>query len=136
MLPAYLGIYLGDPISGRSRVARAIAVSSAVAVSFVVVFGLVGLVVGIASQAVVAVMPWIGLALGVTLIAAGGFALAEWFPARLGDRDWPTTLAGRLPAPGSRRMERSASAMRSRRSAARCRCSAPSWRAPSLWRAA
>lgn len=80
LLPAYLGMYLGDPVSGRSRFARALAVSLAVSVSFVGVFGLVGLVVGIAAQAVVTVMPWIGLAIGVILIAAGGFALAGRFP--------------------------------------------------------
>lgn len=80
LLPAYLGMYLGDPISGRSSLARALAVSSAVSVSFIGVFGLVGLVVGIASQAVVSVMPWIGLAIGVMLIAAGGFALAGRLP--------------------------------------------------------
>jgi cytochrome c-type biogenesis protein len=81
LLPAYLGMYLGDPTSGSgSRLARAFAVSGAVSVSFIVIFGLVGIVVGIASQAVVTVMPWIGLAVGVTLIAAGGLAIAGRFP--------------------------------------------------------
>jgi cytochrome c biogenesis protein CcdA len=80
LLPAYLGMYVGDPVGGGGRFARAVAVSLSVSTSFVVVFGLVGLVVGIASQAVATALPWIGLAIGVILIAAGGFAAAGRFP--------------------------------------------------------
>ncbi len=80
LLPAYLGMYVADPVRGRGRFTRALAVSVSVSVSFVVVFGLIGLVVGVASQAVVTALPWIGLALGVALIAAGGFAAAGRFP--------------------------------------------------------
>lgn len=80
LLPAYLGMYVGDPVGGGSRFTRALAVSLSVSTSFVVVFGLVGVVVGIASQAVVTALPWIGLAIGVVLIAAGGFAAAGRFP--------------------------------------------------------
>jgi cytochrome c biogenesis protein CcdA len=92
LLPAYLGMYVGDPVRGRNRLARALAVSSTVSVSFVVVFGLVGLVVGIASQAVVTALPWIGLVLGVVLIAAGGLAVAGRFPGVV----WGQSLADQM----------------------------------------
>jgi cytochrome c biogenesis protein CcdA len=80
LLPAYLGMYVGEPVRGGGRFTRALAVSLSVSASFVIVFGVVGIVVGIASQAVVTALPWIGLAIGVLLIAAGGFAAAGRFP--------------------------------------------------------
>lgn len=106
LLPAYLGVYLGDPISGKSRLGRALAVSSAVSLSFIGVFGLIGIVVGIASQAVVTVMPWIGLGVGLILIASGGLALAGRFPGatwgqRLADHAGKTAAGTGLTSYGA-----------------------------------
>ena len=80
LLPAYLGMYVGEPAAGGGRFARALAVSLSVSASLAVVFGLVGLVVGIAAQTVVTALPWIGLAIGVILIGAGGLAVAGRSP--------------------------------------------------------
>ncbi len=101
MLPAYLGLY----VSGGNReqdsrqpvllVARAIMVGLSVSAGFVVLFGLVGLVLGLGSQAiVVAALPYVGLAIGVLLIGAGAFmasggkiytSLAQRAASRIGD---------------------------------------------------
>ncbi len=77
MLPAYLGLY----VSGGNQdqrpfvlVARAVMVGLSVSAGFVVLFGLVGLILGFGSQAiVVAALPYVGLAIGALLIGAGAF---------------------------------------------------------------
>ena len=101
MLPAYLGLYVsgGQQEGERSKpwvlVARAIMVGLSVSVGFVVLFGLVGLILGFGSQAiVVAALPYVGLAIGVLLIGAGAFmagggkiytSLAQRAASRIGD---------------------------------------------------
>ena len=109
MLPAYLGLY----VSGGNReqegrnpallVARAIMVGLSVSVGFVALFGAVGLILGLGSQAVVVTaLPYVGLAVGVLLIGAGAFmagggkiytSLAQRAAARVGD-------PGQLNIPG------------------------------------
>lgn len=101
MLPAYLGLY----VSGGNRehdsrqpvrlIARALMVGLSVSVGFVVLFGLVGLILGLGSQAiVVAALPYVGLAIGALLVGAGGFmasggkiyaSLAQRAASRIGD---------------------------------------------------
>ena len=109
MLPAYLGLYVsgGNPDRDRHQpvmlVARAIMVGLSVSIGFVVLFGLVGLVLGLGSQAiVVTALPYVGLAVGVLLIGAGAFmaaggkiytSLAQRAAARIGD-------PGQLNVPG------------------------------------
>ena len=100
MLPAYLGLYVSGGGEQESRrpivlVARAIMVGLSVSAGFVVLFGLVGLILGFGSQAiVVAALPYVGLTIGILLIGAGAFmagggkiytSLAQRAAARVGD---------------------------------------------------
>ncbi len=74
MLPAYLSFFLGNEDKageGRHPVARALAVSAAMTVGFVVVFGLAGLAIEVASLAVGRWTPWITLVLGVLMVPIG-----------------------------------------------------------------
>jgi len=68
MLPAYLGLLLADePGAGQRRIADRLApallVAATVTAGFVVLFALVGLLIGLGAQVLVRVFPWIGLAL-------------------------------------------------------------------------
>jgi cytochrome c biogenesis protein CcdA len=75
LLPAYLGLYLGDErgVSGRRPVGRAIVVSVTVTASFVLLFGLAGIIASLAASAVTPALPWIGATVGAGLILLGGF---------------------------------------------------------------
>lgn len=111
MLPAYLGLYVSGGSGERERrsplvlVLRAIMVGLTVSAGFVLLFGLVGLILGFGSQAiVVAALPYVGLAIGVLLIGAGAFmagggkiytSLAQRAAARIGDPG-QTNLSGYL----------------------------------------
>jgi cytochrome c-type biogenesis protein len=75
LLPAYLGLYLGDDrgASGSHRpVGRAIVVSVTVTASFVLLFGFAGIIASLAASAVTPALPWIGAAVGAGLILLGG----------------------------------------------------------------
>jgi cytochrome c-type biogenesis protein len=75
LLPAYLGLYLSDApgtSAPRRPVGRAILVSVTVTASFVVLFGIFGILAGLAASAVTSSLPWIGLAVGGGLILLGG----------------------------------------------------------------
>lgn len=82
LLPAYLGLYLGsgdDAVSGAGlgrRLGRAVEVSATVAASFVLLFGVAGLIVSVAASALARFLPWAGLAIGVLLVIAAGRMLA------------------------------------------------------------
>ena len=109
MLPAYLGLYVGGGNQDQDRrqpirlVGRAVMVGLSVSLGFVVLFGAVGLILGLGSQAVVvAALPWVGLAIGVLLIGAGAYMagggkiytnLAQRAASRIGD-------PGQLNIPG------------------------------------
>jgi cytochrome c-type biogenesis protein len=108
MLPAYLGMYVSGGNQDRDRrpvllIGRAIMVGLSVSLGFVVLFGVVGLILGFGSQAiVVTALPYVGLAVGVLLIGAGAFmaaggkiytSLAQRLAARVGD-------PGQLNVPG------------------------------------
>ena len=96
LLPAYLGLYLGDAqgaADGRRAIGRAILVSATVTASFVLLFGLFGILVGLAASAVTSPLPWIGTAVGAGLIVLGGVLasgrgmdvpLGPWAASRLG----------------------------------------------------
>jgi cytochrome c-type biogenesis protein len=51
---------------------RAVAVSGTVSASFALLFGLAGIVAGLAASALAASLPWVGAAVGVSLILLGG----------------------------------------------------------------
>lgn len=75
LLPAYLGLYLGDAKSAADtwRLAgRAILVSATMTASFVMLFGIAGLVAGLAASEVTSALPWIGIAVGAGLVMLGG----------------------------------------------------------------
>ena len=99
LVPAYLGLYLGEAGSaGPASVARALWVSLIVSLAFLAVFGIVGASVGVAATATTRVLPWLGLVAGVMLVIVGAAFLAGWHPASaLGAR-----LAGRLGAEAGR----------------------------------
>src|SRR5690349_25155149 len=62
LLPAYLGLYLGDDrgVPGRRPIGRTIVVSVTVTASFVLLFGLAGIITSLAASAVTSALPWIG----------------------------------------------------------------------------
>jgi cytochrome c biogenesis protein CcdA len=75
LLPAYLGLYLGDEggaTGGRRPIGRALVVSLTVTASFVLLFGLAGFIASLAASAVTSALPWIGAAVGAGLILLGG----------------------------------------------------------------
>jgi cytochrome c-type biogenesis protein len=78
LLPAYLGLYIGDhqvaPL--RRRIGRALAVSLTVTASFVLLFGLMGILAGWAASAVTTALPWIGLLVGAGIVLLGGWLAA------------------------------------------------------------
>ena len=83
LLPAYLGLYLGDDRGGagaRRPLGRAVAVSATVTTSFVLLFGLFGILARLAASAVTSSLPWIGTTVGVGLILLGGVLAAghQW----------------------------------------------------------
>jgi len=78
LLPAYLGMYLGDAggppteMGSGSRLWRAAQVSATVTAGFLVLFGLAGLLLSVATTVLAAYFPWLGLAVGFVLVLAGG----------------------------------------------------------------
>lgn len=78
MLPAYLGLYVGsnDPQAGMSKkISRALLVGLVVTSGFVLLFGLTGTIVSTGARAVIDFIPWIGLTIGILLVAAGSWLL-------------------------------------------------------------
>ena len=83
MLPAYLGLYLGEQekedAQGRGmagRLQRAVLVGLTVTVGFVLMFGIVGVPIGLGAQGLVGTFSWIGLIIGVLLVVAGAYVLS------------------------------------------------------------
>ena len=82
MLPAYLGLYLGDTDKGAEKVSafknlrQALLVGGTVTAGFVVLFGSAGLVIGLGARAfIVDILPWLGLAIGVVLAILGAWMM-------------------------------------------------------------
>ena len=102
LLPTYLGIYLGTADASSSiaaRLGRAVLVSLTVTASFVLLFGLAGLVLSLVSSALGTYFPWIGLAVGIIVIALGGAVvggahLYSWLGQGFGDRIGPAARRG------------------------------------------
>ena len=81
MLPAYLGLYLGadessaHQASAAQRLGKALLVGGAVTAGFVLVFSFAGILLGGGGRALVAIFPWVGLAVGVLLTFVGAWFL-------------------------------------------------------------
>lgn len=83
MLPAYLGIYLGSA-EERARkgdafsvtMTRAVLVSAMVTLGFIILFGIAGILLSIATSTIAQYLPWLGLTIGAILIIAAGFMLS------------------------------------------------------------
>jgi cytochrome c biogenesis protein CcdA len=82
LLPAYLGLYLGErgpsekntgPI-GQLR--RSLLVSASVTAAFVLLFGTAGVILSVAVGALARHLPWAGLAVGLGLLVIGARQLA------------------------------------------------------------
>jgi cytochrome c biogenesis protein CcdA len=80
LLPTYLGLYLGTAAGGRlqwpAQLRRALAVSAAMTISFVALFGAAGLILGGLGAAIGGWLPWLSLGTGVVLAIVGGRLLA------------------------------------------------------------
>ncbi len=78
MLPAYLGLYVGsnDPQAGiPKKVSRALLVGLVVTSGFVLLFGLTGTIVSAGARTIINFIPWVGLGIGVLLVATGSWLL-------------------------------------------------------------
>ena len=80
MLPAYLGLYLGEQDaeerSAGRRVWRALVVGTTVTAGFVLMFAVVGIPIGLGARGLVDFFPWIGLAIGILLALTGAYLLS------------------------------------------------------------
>ena len=82
MLPSYLGLYVGssDKDDGTSHpgalLARAAIVGGVVAGGMVLLFAAAGILIGAGGRFLIDIMPWLGLGIGVILIAAGSWLVA------------------------------------------------------------
>lgn len=86
MLPAYLGMYVGDGQgedvagAGKVRMARqltkALYVSAALGLGFVVLFGTVGIAISAGSRSVASVFPWLSFTLGFVMTMLGAYLFA------------------------------------------------------------
>ena len=81
LLPAYLGLFIAerngaDQVSTLPRLGRAIVVGASLTAGFVLLFAMVGLLIGTVAAIVVDALPWLGFSVGVGLILLGGYQLA------------------------------------------------------------
>lgn len=95
MLPALVALQLqgtggGSGDARGALVARGIGFGARATLGFLVVFGLIGLVVGLGARSIVRVFPYAGLLIGVLLLALGLWSL-------LGRRPLPIPGLGRQP---------------------------------------
>ena len=110
LLPSYLGLYLGssyDDAPSRqgigSRLANALLIGGTVSISFVLLFGLAGIVLSLAAATITRSLPWVALAVGVVLVFTAGRVLAgaplyagfgEELAARIGARTQQVGIPG------------------------------------------
>jgi len=80
MLPAYLGLYLGDGEQGDvtmktgRRLGKALLVGGSVTAGFIVLFGTTGTLINLGARTVVVgTLPWLGLAIGIALAITGSW---------------------------------------------------------------
>jgi len=78
LLPAYLSLVVLDDGGGsrRAAVGRALALTGALTLGFVAVFGVFGLVIAPIAVGVERYLPWVTVALGLLLVLLGGWLLA------------------------------------------------------------
>jgi cytochrome c-type biogenesis protein len=82
MLPAYLGIYLGSAEQRArqgllaSHLMRALWVSAMVTLGFIILFGIAGILLSIATSTIAQYLPWMGLAIGAVLVVVAGLMLS------------------------------------------------------------
>ncbi len=80
LLPAYLGLYLGDDDAGASgapeRFAKAVLVGATMTLGFILVFAAIGLPVALGARSLASLFPWIGLGVGALLAAAGAYMVS------------------------------------------------------------
>jgi cytochrome c-type biogenesis protein len=103
VLPAYLSLYLGaheEDFGNRpsmNRLLRALLVGASVSLGFVLFFGLAGLVISAGGNALLGVMPSLGIVIGGVLVLVGLWMLAgQALPADAFER-----FAGRVRDPGN-----------------------------------
>ena len=79
MLPAYLGMYLGDAgdpekaVRPVQQIGRAVLVGLTVTAGFVVLFGIVGLIIGLGARFIGDLLQWLGLFIGIGLALVGAW---------------------------------------------------------------
>ena len=79
MLPAYLGMYLGDEADQQTKIqpvkhfGRAVLVGLTVTAGFVVLFGVVGAVIGLGASFIGDLLQWLGLVIGIGLAIVGSW---------------------------------------------------------------
>jgi cytochrome c-type biogenesis protein len=109
MLPTYLALYLGagDAGEGRlgARISRAAQVSAAMTASFVMIFGIAGVLLSIASSSIGRYFSVLGLSVGIILVLVGGrmltgttlyAAFGQRLADRIGERARERSLPGYL----------------------------------------
>lgn len=108
LLPAYLGVYVGER-GGRAenstlgQVWRSLQVSASVTAAFVLLFATAGLLLSLGAGALARHLPWAGLGIGIGLLVIGGRQLAgkalytrwgEMLADRFGAAAGSTSLSG------------------------------------------
>ena len=79
MLPAYLGMYLGDAgdpekaVRPVQQIGRAVLVGLTVTAGFVVLFGIVGAIIGLGASFIGDLLQWLGLVIGIGLALVGAW---------------------------------------------------------------
>ncbi len=78
LLPAYLSLVVlgGGETSRRAAVGRALALTGALTLGFVAVFGVFGLVIAPVAAGVQQYLPWVTVVLGLVLVGLGAWLLA------------------------------------------------------------
>ena len=81
MLPAYLGMYLGDKANSDEEArpfkhfGKALLIGGTVTAGFVLLFGVVGGIIGLGASFIGDVLPWLGLTIGVGLSLVGAWMI-------------------------------------------------------------
>ena len=82
MLPAYLGLYLGsdepdnEDVHPIKHLAKGLKVGASVTTGFIVLFGAAGIIIGLGARAaVVDILPWLGLIIGIILAITGSWMI-------------------------------------------------------------
>ena len=82
MLPAYLGLYLGsnEQDNGNThpikQLGKGLKVGTSVTAGFIVLFGAAGIIIGLGARAaVVDILPWLGLIIGIILAITGSWMI-------------------------------------------------------------